>query len=90
MNVLLANPGADRNPKVVACSCGEKPKQGVARMSMMHVWYMRHARKHGIEVDNVSHAVYGPGMAGAGMTWNEWYAKNKDTGASPWDGAQPV
>lgn len=58
----------------VGCSCGVMPRRMPQSGNARPLSYMAHARKVGLQVRNISHAVYGPGYPAAGMTWNEWYA----------------
>lgn len=84
--VYILNPRPDLGGirATFGCSCGAAPKKGAARQTSMATWYLRHARTHGVAYDDTAPAIYAPGYAGAGMTFDEWHAANP--GKDPFTG----
>lgn len=62
----------------VGCSCGEGPKKMPQGGRTRANWYLAHARKLGLAVDNIAHAVVAPGYASEGLTWEQWTEKCGD------------
>lgn len=73
---------------VIGCSCGEMPAKGSLRGSTQHVWFLRHARKHGVADDAWAPMTYatGRGYPAEGMTWDDWCASHR--GMSPFTGSK--